>query len=134
MAVECLYIVSLGSIKISFLLLYRHLFPGKGFRLFTNILGAIIIAWTIAIFWVSIFACSPVYSFWNFLLLPTAECINTIDLYIGVWVPNISTDIIILFLPQSRIWKLQVSFRARLGLAFMFLLGSLYVNPLSSVR
>ena len=87
-----------------------------------------IIAWTIAIFWLSIYACSPVYAFWTFALLPKAKCINTIHFHVGVWVPNITTDLIILFFPQIRIWKLQVSFRARLGLAFMFLLGSLYVD------
>ncbi|KAG9237168.1 hypothetical protein BJ875DRAFT_175278 [Amylocarpus encephaloides] len=124
-AVECLYVVSLGSIKISFLLLYRKIFPGKGFRILTNVLGAIIIAWAIAIFWISIFSCAPVSAFWTFSERPTAKCINTLQFYIGIWVPNIATDIIILGLPQSKIWKLQVGIKAKVGLALMFLTGSL---------
>ena len=117
--------VSLGAIKISFLLLYRNIFPGKSFRIITNILAAIIIAWAIAIFWVSIFSCNPVHAFWTFSLLPTADCIDTVKFYIGIWVPNIVTDLIILVLPQSRIWKLQVGLKSKIALALMFLLGSL---------
>ncbi|MCJ1246451.1 hypothetical protein MMC30_003658 [Trapelia coarctata] len=132
-ATECLYVVSLGSIKISFLLLYRRLFPGKGFRTFTNILGGVIIAWATSIFFLSIFSCSPIYAFWTFEILATAKCINTVRFYIGIWVPNITTDLIILFLPQTKIWKLQVSLRARIGLAFMFLLGS-FVMVASVIR
>ncbi|KAH8647582.1 hypothetical protein BGZ60DRAFT_227274 [Tricladium varicosporioides] len=132
-AVECLYVISLGSIKISILLLYRTIFPGKPFRIITNIIGAIIIAWAIAIFWISIFACSPVSAFWTFEELPTAKCINTVQFYIGIWVPNIATDVMMMILPQTKVWKLQVGLKSKIAIALMFLLGS-FVMVASVIR
>lgn len=125
-AVECFYLVCLACIKISFLLLFRKVFPGTYFRRITEIVGAIVIAATIVGCFVGIFACRPINAFWDFTPSPTAKCMN-IELYmIGNWVHNVVTDLAILCLPQTMIWKLQIDRKSKIALAFTLLLGSLY--------
>jgi hypothetical protein len=89
---------------------------------------AIIIIWAIAGSFVGIFTCNPVHAFWTFSLLPTAKCINTQHYYISTWVPNIVTDLMILCLPQLKVWKLQINTRSKIAVGMVFLLGSLYVG------
>ena len=125
--VECLTTISLGTIKISFLLLYRSIFPSKSFRILTNIIGTILVIWMIVTSWVAVFACNPVQAFWTLSLFKKAKCINKAAFFMGTSIVDIVTDLILLSLPQSKIWKLQVRLRDKFELAFVFLLGSLYV-------
>lgn len=45
---QIFYSVTFPMLKISVLLLYRSIFPGKTMRLATNLVGAFVILWGIA--------------------------------------------------------------------------------------
>jgi len=115
----------LASTKVSLILFYRSIFPGRGFAITTNIVGAFVIAWGIACLLVSIFACNPIQGFWDTTIPST--CIDVRAFYIGNAVPNILTDVVILALPIKYIWCLQMCWKQKLVVSGMFLLGSLSV-------
>ncbi|WYZ40083.1 hypothetical protein EsH8_IV_000424 [Colletotrichum jinshuiense] len=121
LAFECIYVTAVMFIKISLLLMYRRIFPSRNFKLAAMILGALSIAWCIAIVFVCIFQCTPVAKAY----MPWIEgtCIDLKASFIGNAIPNILTDVAILCLPIGQVWKLQVTMAQRLSLCFMFLLG-----------
>ncbi|KAH8695863.1 hypothetical protein GQ44DRAFT_790170 [Phaeosphaeriaceae sp. PMI808] len=121
LAFECIYVTAVMFIKISLLLMYLRLFPTRGFKISTLILGSITIAWWFALVAVSIFQCNPISKAW----LPMTEgtCIDLKASFIGNAIPNILTDVAILCLPIGQVWKLQATLAQRLSLSFMFLLG-----------
>jgi len=88
-----------------------------------NIIGAVCVAWWIAVILVSIFSCNPIQGFWDHTI--KSKCINTENFFIGNAVPTIITDVIILFLPIRMIWNLQTSRKQKIALSFIFLLGGL---------
>ncbi|KUL92522.1 hypothetical protein ZTR_02635 [Talaromyces verruculosus] len=122
---ECVYCTTVGIIKISILLMYRRIFPTRGFRIAATILGSIVIGWVIAIICVSVFQCTPIAKAWDFSLSGT--CINLKGSFIGNGVPNILTDIAILALPVRIVWGLHASVTHRLSVIVVFLLGSFVV-------
>jgi len=123
LASEILYSITLSATKISILLFYRAIFPGPRFAIATNIVGAFVIAWGVACILVSIFSCNPVRGFWD-LTIPS-KCIETRKFFIGNSVPNIVMDVVILMLPMKKIWHLQMSFKQKLIVSGLFLLGGL---------
>lgn len=130
-AFECIYVTAVALTKISILLMYARIFPTKGFRLASIILGVISISWAISIIFVSVFQCTPVPRAWN----PTVPgtCINLKGSFIGNAVPNIVTDIAILSLPVRAVWGLHANLVHRLSVIGMFLLGSLCDPPSPSL-
>ncbi|CAG8300760.1 unnamed protein product [Penicillium salamii] len=124
-AFECVYVTAVALTKISILLMYARIFPTKGFRIASIILGVVSISWAISIIFVSVFQCTPVARAWN----PTipGTCINLKGSFIGNAVPNIVTDIAILSLPVRAVWGLHVNLVHRLSVIGMFLLGSFVI-------
>ena len=110
-------------IKISILLLYRSLFPSHKFRMATNILAAIVVAWGIAVFFVAVFTCSPISGFWDYTI--QATCINPQAFYIANSVPNVLVDIVMLCLPVHQVVRLKLDQTQKVGVCCMFLLGGL---------
>ncbi|OLN87826.1 hypothetical protein CCHL11_00535 [Colletotrichum chlorophyti] len=121
LAFECIYVTAVMFVKISLLLMYRRIFPSRGFKIAVMILGGLTIAWWIAIVLVCVFQCTPVSKAY----MPWIEgtCIDLKASFIGNAIPNIMTDVAILCLPINQVWKLQVTLAQRLSLCFMFLLG-----------
>ena len=117
--------VSLACVKLSFLFLYARIFPGRKFRWAIYATGLVIIGWASALFFAGLFQCRPVSALLDVTLRPTATCFSSTDLYIGIWVRNITTDLIIFALPQWHVWKLQVSLKTKFALTFTFMLGGL---------
>ena len=120
---EILYTIAFTMLKISILLLYRGLFPGNDMVLATNIIGAFVVMWGIAVALASIFSCNPVHGFWDLTVQST--CVNTQWFYVGNAIPNIMADIAILGLPVRKVWNLQMSKKSKVGVSVIFLLGGL---------
>lgn len=114
---------------MSILLMYSRIFPTRDFRMASYILGIVVISWVIAINLVSIFQCVPIEKTWN----PTipGRCINLKGSFVGNAIPNILTDIAILSLPVRAVWRLHATPTHRVSVIVIFLLGSLYVLPVS---
>ncbi|KAL7272301.1 hypothetical protein RUND412_004893 [Rhizina undulata] len=129
-ALPIIYTVGVTSIKISLLLFYRRL----------TITGPVmhkVIKWMIAtqvlcgvgtIFGLA-FICSPLQGWWNLDVQKSiTNCPNysqTTAIYITLRTISVLSDIIILLMPVSMVWKLDLPVKQKLGLAGLFTLGML---------
>lgn len=113
-----LYVVVMYFVKLSILLLYLRVFTiAKKLRIMTWITILVVTAYSLAGLIGTITRCNP----------SKGACDNVTHLSIISSVLNILTDIAILILPIRQVWKLQVSTKQRIGVLFVFALGSLYV-------
>ena len=110
-------------IKMSVLFLYRNLFPGPRFAIAINVVMAFVVAWGIATVLLTIFPCNPIHNFWDYYW--PLNCVDAPNFFLWTTVLNVFADILILSLPLHRVWRLQMSFRQKLAVSGMFLLGGL---------
>src|SRR5262245_62007108 len=66
-----------------------------------------------------LFGCRPREKLWN-RLMPEGKCINMNILVLASSAVNLPSDIIVLLLPQRRIWTLNLSPRKRLGISALY--------------
>ncbi|OCL06105.1 hypothetical protein AOQ84DRAFT_366094 [Glonium stellatum] len=112
---EIFYMFTHWTIKQAFLLFYLRLSPQKNFR--RMVLGTMVLntAFT-AINWMLAFLqCIPFDAILHAAAHPGAKCINKLVLLIVPSILNIITDMIILILPISTVWSLQMSIRRKIG-------------------
>ncbi|KAK7926577.1 hypothetical protein PG985_003575 [Apiospora marii] len=119
---ECVYVTAVMLVKLSVLQMYLRIFPSRNFKIMSYTIGAVVIAWWIAIVAVCVFQCNPIPKAWDQSLPGT--CIDLKASFVGNAIPNIVTDIAILALPVGQVWHLQVNITQKISLLFMFLLGS----------
>lgn len=112
-------------IKISILLFYRRIFITKHFRQWTNFVGALVLLWFITHGFIFAFQCSPVRKAWESGI--PGHCIHQFGYLIAFHSINVALDIVILALPMSAIWRLQMSMAKKISVAGIFFLGALYV-------
>lgn len=74
------------------------------------------------------FQCTPVRKAWEFEI--PGHCIDPLRLIIGVQSTNVALNIVIMALPISAVWHLQMSMSKKISVAGIFLLGGLYVQHL----
>lgn len=122
------YILCGSCAKISMLIFYRRLSPQRWFRIFIYTTMGIIVGYTVGIFFSFIFACQPIEKSYNVLLEGT--CVDQPRLYIVTAVANIVSDVIIFILPMPMVFTLHMRLEQKLGLLFIFGLGSLFVHSL----
>ncbi|KAF3049615.1 hypothetical protein E8E11_010277 [Didymella keratinophila] len=122
---EYIYLFNLTIIKLSILLMYKRLFPIRTVRRAAQVLGGISITWALVYTIVASLQCIPLKKLWQ----PEIEgtCISLFELYMGNAIPNVLTDMAILVLPLTQVWRLQVRLWQRIVLIGMFLLGSFVV-------
>ena len=98
----------------------------------TKILGAVVIAWFLAVFILIFVQCRPIEGNWEPLRDPPPNCISQKEFFIANSVANIMTDVAILCLPVNKVWQLQMSRRLKAAISGLFLLGGLYYsrNPI----
>jgi hypothetical protein len=116
---------AIDLIKLSLLFMYCRIFPIRNMRVGAKILGAISIAWNVALVIVTFTQCIPLKKTWA----PWIEgyCIDLKATFLAVSIPNILTDIAILALPMPHVWKLQTNKAQKISLSIIFLLGSFVV-------
>lgn len=117
------YCVVLGLIKVALLLSYLNIFFEPRFRLFAYITMAGITISTIVIFFLSIFLCSPIDSFWNRDI--KGKCISPRDVSYANSASAIVQDLILLILPLVYIRNLHVNRWRKVAVGFMFATGTL---------
>lgn len=122
-AVECIYGTLLVVCKFSILAMYWRIFPTPFVKRGCCVLGAMTLAWIIAVALVAFLQCRPMQKIW----LPDTpgHCIDNNKFFIGNAVPNIFTDCAIMALPAYEISRLRMGKSQKLGLAGIFLLGIL---------
>lgn len=124
---ELFYVVSSTLTKMSLLLFFLRIFENPSFRLQIQIVCLIVTSTGIAIFFSLAFQCSPVSGYWTNWSLSAAEKAKCIEQYAVLSAGSalsICEYVIILILPISRLWKLQLSTRKKINVCLMFSMGS----------
>lgn len=117
-----LYSTILALTKVSILLTYLRIFPDRRFQYL--VIGCIcFIALNGLAFDLSIILqCLPIQAIWT---LEPAKCIDLQLLAVILAAFTILEDVVVVCLPMFELRKLKMSPRRKLGVMFMFCLGSL---------
>lgn len=115
--------MAITLIKLSVLLFYQRIFSTPQFRLRTNIVGGLVVAWLFINNFMAAFQCRPIRKAWS--PLTPGRCIDTLSLIIGLQAGNLFLDIVILTLPVHAVSQLQMSLAKKISVAAIFLLGGL---------
>jgi hypothetical protein len=118
------YVLSGSFAKIALLVFYLRLSPQRWFRYSVFATLGIIVAYTTGIFFSLIFACDPIERSFD-ITITTGSCINSAALYIATAAANITSDVILFVLPIPMVVKLQVPLKQKIGLMFIFGVGSM---------
>lgn len=123
---QTFYKITLNVTKISILLLYLRIFPQKWLRIGCYLILALVITYgLISVFYSSVFQCNPVSKAYRKSI--PGHCIDVRKTWQANAGFNIASDLMILVLPMPAIHSLQMSSKPKLGLIFLFGLGSLWV-------
>jgi len=121
---EVLYGIAMPLEKTAILLLYLRLFSvHRWFQLTNYVLIITIWLWGISKLFIAIFQCKPIAFQWDKTIQGT--CINQIDYYRWIRLPNLIHDVVILVLPIPVIWRLRIAIHQKIALMSIFALGSL---------
>ena len=125
MCAICAYSLTITTVKISILLLYRRIFDTAAFRRKTLIVGILCITWFLIAICLEIFECHPFSDAFIPKMLYTDHCIDIQAYYEGVTATNMAIDIVVLLLPVHMVWGLSLPIRQRILLSSIFMLGGL---------
>ena len=86
-------------------------------------LAMLVVAWFLVNNLLGAFQCTPARKAWNPEI--PGRCINYLNFFIGMQVPNIVLDGAILALPVVVVSRLQMSKKKKISVVAIFLLGGL---------
>ena len=75
----------------------------------------------------SILQCIPIQGYW--ILKTRARCVDEYGFFLGLAIPNIMIDFLLLLMPLHPLWKLKLGLSQRITLVVVFALGYLLVRP-----
>ena len=119
------YSITITTVKLSILLLYRRIFVSQRFKRTTIYVGLICLAWFFIAVFIDLFQCHPFKAAFNVEVIFTDQCIDLQAFYWGITAANVTLDVILLYLPLHMVWSLQLPKRQRLALSAIFMLGGL---------
>ncbi|CAI6096060.1 unnamed protein product [Clonostachys chloroleuca] len=124
---EVAYTYSSPLVKLSVLAFYWRIFPTSGMKLGCKIIGAMCIAWCIAVSILDFVQCRPLKAFWYLELraLPTTRCVDTVLHFLANSIANAFIDFLTISLPIYEVCKLHTSTERKFKVAFVFLLGGI---------
>jgi hypothetical protein len=127
--------MTLMCLKVSMLLDWLHIFvPHKkrnNFYWASQLVMWINIIWYCAGIIRLNLSCTPHSKIWDFTI-PGGHCFDNTKWWTATASVNLVSDVVILLLPQTTIWNLQLSRAKKIGVSLVFAMGILYVNFMSS--
>lgn len=132
-----IYILLTWLTKISILLLYLRLFPDQTFRKIVKTIIVLCCISATSFFVACILRCFPVDYAWKFWDHEHEGRCTDILLSAQGWPHvsvNIFADLVVLFLPLSTIWRLNLPLEKKLSVMAMFSVGLLWVHQLGPPR
>ncbi|KAK7458393.1 integral membrane protein [Colletotrichum acutatum] len=121
---EFFYIIGLGVVKASILFFFLKIFPDRGFRRilwFMQILNMLVVLSYVILCFAQ---CQPFSHFWNgWDGAHEGHCVDLNRIGLSHVSLNITLDIIMLILPITQIYKLQLNRKKKIGVMAMFLVG-----------
>lgn len=131
---EFLWAVSLSFSKTSILLLYCKLFPGSYVVLAARLTIAVIVTWAVVSVVFGLLICRPSTSgswatHWG------DHCTDLVTYFFVTGLVNLATDVMVLILPLSHLYRLRLPKATKLSLIVVMSLGVVYVFfPLPSLQ
>jgi len=116
-----------GLIKLSVLLFYRRIFVTRAFRFYNDVIIVVILLWAIVFFCTEIFACGTHPAAQWRKDHSAGHCINQPQLLLWFAITDVIGDIVVLTMPYGCIRNLQLDKRRKIGVAGIFMLGTLSV-------
>ncbi|KFA71350.1 hypothetical protein S40288_08957 [Stachybotrys chartarum IBT 40288] len=132
---QSFYLACLGLTKISLLFFYLRIFPNQKFRWAAYATMLTTSLMTVVFVFLQIFQCTPIpfnWEGWKGQFGPF-QCLDINKLAVAGASFNIALDVIILVLPMPLLVGLEMSWRSKAGILFMFSLG-LFVVATACVR
>ncbi|KAI0381140.1 hypothetical protein F5Y04DRAFT_289052 [Hypomontagnella monticulosa] len=121
---ELLYTADVTLIKLSILTLYLRLFNvNPCFKRLCYVMMVFVLAMGISSLFATIFQCAPVPAAWD-KTTPGSKCLDLVALLVGLNIPNILIDVVIIALPMPLLWSLKLSLGRKLGLIGLFLVAA----------
>lgn len=118
----CIYVayaLAITFTKLSLIASYLRVFPDKRFRQLMYVISASVILLCIASTIVIIFQCNPASSAWDWSIRRD-QCLNIHTFLYASSAINTCTDFVLWAAPLPLVWKLHMSKKAKVGLAFLF--------------
>lgn len=137
---QSVYLAIISLTKMAMLFFYLHIFPYEWVRrsCYATLIWTVLSA--VVILLLQILQCLPVLFTWEGWLYggleapaPPHKCISIQYIAYAAAANNITLDVVILILPMPVLFNLMASWRHRLGIAFMFSLGS-FITLVSCLR
>ena len=113
-------------VKISTLLLYARIFPGKTFKHLLWATGLFISAYSTTLIIALLLQCKPFSKIWESNV--NGKCIDLSKLWMVMGSLNVLTDLVLLALPLPSLCRLQMPRRTKAQVAGIFSIGSLSVT------
>lgn len=124
MPLETLYGICMGSIKTSLMLFYTRIFGKKrSFRISTIVVMIIVWLWAISVILETFLLCRPLA--YNLDITIDGVCGERNATYVVAGTLNLLMDLMVMALPITHIWKLQLSIPKKLALSLVFCMGLL---------
>lgn len=132
LAIECIFCVASGLIKVSILLFYRRLSSravSNAFRWTTWFTIGFIVAYTIALTLAPILGCQPVSAFWDQVNINLRlqgykfHCFDEGADLLAASIISAAQDLLTAILPTFLYWNLQISKRQKIALFGIFAIG-----------
>lgn len=97
------------------------LFPKRMFRYAVFVMMGVVVAFWTGLILTGFLICRPLAFNWDKML--DGHCGSTVGEEIGFAAVNMVIDAVIVFLPTSVVWRLQMPVRKKIGISCMFGLG-----------
>ncbi|RYO85436.1 hypothetical protein DL764_009172 [Monosporascus ibericus] len=124
-ATEFVYMAGVTVPKVTILLLYLRIFTQREIRIITWIvIGVVVTNFFTSGVIVGFTICQPFAYKWD-KTIPGGRCANLMAAYRLISIPNLLTDLAILFLPFYPLWHLQMNKTLKVGIFLTFMTGSL---------
>lgn len=116
-------------VKLSIAIFLLRLAVQKRYTWTLRISIVILVIWSLVIFSIEIFQCTPVQAQWDFRI-PNSRCAPPETFVDGAYsfsVLTVLTDWFYAIIPIPMIWSVQMSVQKKMAVAFVLSLGVLYV-------
>lgn len=120
--VDLIYNTGLTVIKMSVLLSYVRVFQiVLVYRFIFWTVAFLIVGWGISMNFMAIFTCVPIHKAWDSTL--PGHCSSLYKTFLGLAIPNIVIDFILLVLPVPMLWRLHMETSSKIALVAIFSAG-----------
>lgn len=122
------YVVDMTFLKVIFSLFYLSLFSGSVIRHLLWATVAFHVLSGLAFIMAGAFSCTPVEYYWTQYSTTTqGQCLNKLALYWANGATTVASDIWLLAIPMSQLYKLRLHWKKKVAAAIMFLAGFMYM-------